>query len=61
MSSKSQISQTGEVLLDQIALFNLKSVNPQPESGSVAKDMVGKNQVHVFRHLGIKDAIKQLH
>eukprot|EP00983_Pelagomonas_calceolata_P080316 1155101-Pelagomonas_calceolata.AAC.1 len=31
------------------SLFNLKSVNPQPGSGSVAKDMTGKIQVHVFR------------
>eukprot|EP00983_Pelagomonas_calceolata_P115206 1160172-Pelagomonas_calceolata.AAC.10 len=26
------------------SLFNSKSVNPQPESGSVAKDMIGKIQ-----------------
>eukprot|EP00983_Pelagomonas_calceolata_P008697 283878-Pelagomonas_calceolata.AAC.1 len=27
-----------------MSLFNLKSVNPQPESGSVAKNMMGKIQ-----------------
>eukprot|EP00983_Pelagomonas_calceolata_P043005 1138731-Pelagomonas_calceolata.AAC.4 len=31
------------------ALFNLKNVNSQLESGSVAKDMMGKIQIHVFR------------
>eukprot|EP00983_Pelagomonas_calceolata_P044775 1139447-Pelagomonas_calceolata.AAC.1 len=30
-------------------LFNSKSVYPQPKSGSVAKDVMGKIQVHVFR------------
>jgi len=30
--------------------FNSESVYPQPESGSVANDMMGKIQVHVFRH-----------
>eukprot|EP00983_Pelagomonas_calceolata_P039015 1137007-Pelagomonas_calceolata.AAC.1 len=32
------------------SLFNSESVYPQPESGSVAKDMVGKIQILVFRH-----------
>eukprot|EP00983_Pelagomonas_calceolata_P116376 1160295-Pelagomonas_calceolata.AAC.6 len=37
--------------LGTISLFNLKSVNPQPESGGVAKNVMGgKIQVHVFRH-----------
>eukprot|EP00983_Pelagomonas_calceolata_P011858 380919-Pelagomonas_calceolata.AAC.1 len=30
--------------------FNSESVYLQPKSGSVAKDMLGKIQVHVFRH-----------
>eukprot|EP00983_Pelagomonas_calceolata_P044797 1139457-Pelagomonas_calceolata.AAC.5 len=32
------------------SLFNSKSVNSQPESGSVAKNVMGKIQVHIFRH-----------
>eukprot|EP00983_Pelagomonas_calceolata_P019062 599055-Pelagomonas_calceolata.AAC.1 len=32
------------------SLFNLKSMYPQPESGSVAKNVMGKIQVHVLRH-----------
>eukprot|EP00983_Pelagomonas_calceolata_P048204 1140957-Pelagomonas_calceolata.AAC.1 len=30
------------------SLFNSKSVNSQPESGNVLKDMMGKIQIHVF-------------
>eukprot|EP00983_Pelagomonas_calceolata_P049284 1141441-Pelagomonas_calceolata.AAC.5 len=30
------------------SLFNSKSVNSQPESGNVAKDMMGKIQIHVL-------------
>eukprot|EP00983_Pelagomonas_calceolata_P134962 1162111-Pelagomonas_calceolata.AAC.1 len=32
------------------SLFNSESVYPQPESGNVAKDTMGKIQIHVFRH-----------
>eukprot|EP00983_Pelagomonas_calceolata_P051759 1142554-Pelagomonas_calceolata.AAC.1 len=32
------------------SLFNSKGVNPQPEFGSVAKNVMGKIQVHVSRH-----------
>eukprot|EP00983_Pelagomonas_calceolata_P049812 1141676-Pelagomonas_calceolata.AAC.1 len=35
------------------SLFNLKSVNLQPESGSVAKNVMGKIQVHVLGQRGI--------
>eukprot|EP00983_Pelagomonas_calceolata_P080487 1155164-Pelagomonas_calceolata.AAC.2 len=34
---------------EQHILSNSKSVNPQPEFGSVAKNVMGKIQVHVFR------------
>eukprot|EP00983_Pelagomonas_calceolata_P086113 1156693-Pelagomonas_calceolata.AAC.3 len=35
-------------VIGPISPFNLKSVNPQPEFGSVAKDVMGKIQVHPF-------------
>eukprot|EP00983_Pelagomonas_calceolata_P119971 1160656-Pelagomonas_calceolata.AAC.7 len=62
-SKRSQISQTGEVLLDRVAcstlvtpcsLFNLESMSPQPESGSVAKDMMGLIQPLTFAYSGIR-------
>eukprot|EP00983_Pelagomonas_calceolata_P115606 1160217-Pelagomonas_calceolata.AAC.25 len=31
-------------------LFNAKSMYPQPESGSVAKNVMGKIQAYVFSH-----------